>query len=43
MNFEDGLKELCLFSLEKTEGRYNSLHNAFSKEDSSSHLQGKET
>lgn len=28
MNFEEGLKEQCLFSLEQTEGRYDSLHNA---------------
>lgn len=27
MNFEEGLKEQCLLSLEQTEGRYNRLHN----------------
>lgn len=43
MNFEEALKEQCLFSLEQTEGRYNSFHSvkAFYEEDSSSHLRGK--
>jgi len=43
MNFEELLKEQCLFSLEQTEGRYNSLHNvkASYEEDSCSQLQGK--
>lgn len=42
-NFVEELKEQCLFSLEQAEGRYNRLDNvkAFSKEDGSSHLQGK--
>lgn len=35
-NFEEGLKELCLFSLEQTGCRYNSLHSG------SSLLQGEE-
>lgn len=42
-NFEEGLKELCLFSLEQTGCRYNSLHNVKqSYKDSSSLLQGEE-
>lgn len=43
MNFEEGLKEQRLLSLEQTEGRYNRLHNlkASYEQDSSHHLQGK--
>lgn len=40
MNFEKGLKEQCLFSLEQTEGSFHNV-KAFYEEDSSSYLQGK--
>lgn len=44
MNFEKGLKEQCLFSLQQTEGRYNSFPNvnAFYEENTLLICRGKE-